>query len=190
MKDLGEASYVLGIEIHRNRAQRVLGLSQKAYIAKILMRYNMDKSRISPAPIQKGDMFNEDQCSKNDFERSKMENVPYASTVGFLMYAQVWIPMRPNLTFATEVFSRYQKNPSWAHWIGVKKSMRYCQGTKDYMLTYRRTNDLVVECYTYADFASDEDDRKSTSGYVYMLAGGAISWKSHKLGVTLHLQCK
>jgi hypothetical protein len=182
MKDLDEASYVLGIEIHQNRAQRVLGLSQKAYIEKMLIRYNMDKCSISPTPIQKGDKFNEDQCPKNDFERSKMENVPYASAVGSLMYAQVCT--RPDLAFATGVFSRYQKNLGWAHWIGVKKSLRYCQGTKDYMLNYRRTNDLAVECYTDADFAGDEDDRKSTSGYVYMLAWGAISWKSHKQGVT------
>jgi hypothetical protein len=56
MKDLGEASYVLGIEIQQNRAQRVLGLSQKPYIEKMLIRYNS----ISPTPIQKGDKFNED----------------------------------------------------------------------------------------------------------------------------------
>jgi hypothetical protein len=53
------------------------------------------------------------------------------------------------------------------------------------MLTYRRTDNLAVECYTDADFAGDEDDRKSTSGYVYMLAGGAVSWRSHKQGVTV-----
>ena len=51
MKDLGDASYVLGIEIHRDRAQRVLGLSQKAYIEKMLNRYNMDKCNTSPVPI-------------------------------------------------------------------------------------------------------------------------------------------
>ena len=53
------------------------------------------------------------------------------------------------------------------------------------MLTYKRSNNLEVECYTDADFAGDEDDRKSTSGYIYTLAGGAISWKSGKQGVTV-----
>jgi hypothetical protein len=105
MKDRNEASYVLGIEIHRNRAQRVLGLSQKAYIDKMLKRYKMDKSNISPAPIQKGAKFNEDQCPKSDFEKSKMENVPYASVVGSLMYAQVCTC--PDLAFATGELSRY-----------------------------------------------------------------------------------
>ncbi|MBS2634144.1 hypothetical protein KFY46_25775, partial [Salmonella enterica subsp. enterica serovar 1,4,[5],12:i:-] len=61
MKDLGEASYVLGIEIHRDRAQGILGLSQKAYIEKMLKRYNMDKSSTSHVSIQKGDKFNKGQ---------------------------------------------------------------------------------------------------------------------------------
>ena len=89
MKDLGDASYVLSIEIHRDRDQRVLGLSQKAYIEKMLKRSNMDKCNTSPVPIQKGDKFNEAQCPKNDLERERMNNVPYASAVGSLMYAQV-----------------------------------------------------------------------------------------------------
>ena len=64
MKDLGDVSYVLGIEIHRDRAQGVLGLSQKAYIKKMLKRYNMDKCNTSPVPIQKGDKFSQAQCPK------------------------------------------------------------------------------------------------------------------------------
>ena len=59
MKDLGEASYVLGIEIHRDRAQGVLGLSQKAYIEKMLKRYNLDKCNTSPVPLQKDDKLTE-----------------------------------------------------------------------------------------------------------------------------------
>ena len=48
------------------------------------------------------------------------------------------------------------------------------------MLTYKRSDNLEVECYTDTDFAGDEDDKKSTSGYIYTLAGGAISWRSGK----------
>jgi hypothetical protein len=57
MKDLGEASYVLGIEIHRDRSKGVLGLSQKSYISRVLERYNMSKCSATPAPIVKGDKF-------------------------------------------------------------------------------------------------------------------------------------
>ena len=62
----------------------------------------------------------------------------------------------------------------------VKKALRYAQGTKGLMLTYRRTDSLEIEGYSDSDFAGDIDDRKSTSGYVFTLAGGAISWKSFK----------
>ena len=57
MKDLGEAFYVLGIEIHRDRTKGVLGLAQKAYILKMLKRFNMDKSKATPVPLAKGDKF-------------------------------------------------------------------------------------------------------------------------------------
>ena len=62
----------------------------------------------------------------------------------------------------------------------VKKALRYAQGTKDYMLIYRRNDSLEIKRYSDADFAGDRDDRKSTSGYIFTLAGGAISWKSSK----------
>ena len=53
MKDLGEASFVLGIEIHRDRRKGVLGLSQKAYLEKVLKKYSMHACKPSPAPIVK-----------------------------------------------------------------------------------------------------------------------------------------
>jgi hypothetical protein len=105
MKDLGEASYVLGIEIHRDRAKGVLGLSQKAYIEKMLKRFNMNKSKATPVPLAKGDKFNEAQCPKNQLESDEMKDIPYASAVGSLMYAQVCT--RPDLAFATGMFGRY-----------------------------------------------------------------------------------
>ena len=65
MKDLGEASFVLGIKIHRDRSKGVLGLSQKAYIEKILKKLCMHKCSPSPAPIVKGDRYGDFQCPRN-----------------------------------------------------------------------------------------------------------------------------
>jgi hypothetical protein len=84
MKDLGEASYVLGIEIHRDRKNGVLGLSQKAYFEKVLLKYNMHKSNATPAPIVKGNSFGQFQCPKNQYEIDQMKAVPYALAVGSL----------------------------------------------------------------------------------------------------------
>ena len=87
MKDMGEASYVIGIKIHRERSRGILGLPQETYINKVLERFNMKNCSPSVAPILKGDRFDLNQCPKNDFEREHMKNIPYASAVGSLMYA-------------------------------------------------------------------------------------------------------
>jgi len=181
MKDMGEAYYVIGIEIFRDRSQGLLGLSQNAYINKVLERFRMDKCSASPVPIQKGDKFSLMQCPKNDLERKQMENIPYASVVGSLMYAQTCT--RPDISFAVGMLGRYQSNPGLEHWKAAKKVLRYLQGTKNHMLTYRKSDHLEVIGYTDSDFAGCVDTRKSTFGYVYLLAGGAISWKSAKQSV-------
>ena len=78
------------------------------------------------------------------------------------------------------MLGRYQSNPRMDHWRAAKKVMRYLKGTKDYMLKYRRTENLEVVGYSDSDFAGCVDSRKSTSGYIFMLAGGAVSWRSAK----------
>ncbi|GJX63505.1 retrovirus-related pol polyprotein from transposon TNT 1-94 [Tanacetum coccineum] len=115
MKNLGEASYVIGIEIHRDRANRRLGLSQKAYIERIL--------------------------------------------------------------------NRFQSNPGLLHWKAAKKVLRYLQRTKEYKLTYTRSDNLEVIGYSDSDFAKCKDTSRSTSGYIFMC--GPICWKSKKQVLTI-----
>ncbi|WKA02171.1 hypothetical protein VitviT2T_020389 [Vitis vinifera] len=182
MKDMGEASYVIGIKIHRDRFKGILGLSQETYINKVLERFRMNNCSPSVSPIVKGDRFNLNQCPKNDLEREQMKNIPYASAVESLMYAQVCT--RPDIAFAVGMLGRYQSNPGIDHWKAAKKVMRYLQGTKDYKLMYRRTSNLEVVGYSDSDFAGCVDSRKSTSGYIFILAGGAISWRSVKQTMT------
>jgi hypothetical protein len=109
MKDLSEVSFVLGIEIHRDRRKEVLGLSQKTYIEKVLKKFSMHACSSSPTPIVKGDRFGEHQCPKNQYEIDRMKVVSYASVVGSLQYAQLCT--RPDLVFVTGLLGRYQKNP-------------------------------------------------------------------------------
>jgi hypothetical protein len=110
-----------------------------------------------------------------------MKAVPYDSAVGSLMYAQVCT--RPDLAFVTVMFGRYQKNPDKPHWDGVKKALRYLQGTKDLMLTYKKSDaPLEIVGYSDSDFAGYLDTEKSTSGYIFTLA--TISWKSSKQTIT------
>jgi hypothetical protein len=105
MKDLGEASFVLGIEIHRDRRKGVLGLSQKAYLEKVLKKFNMHQCKPSPILIVKGDRFGNFQSPRNQYEIDQMKLVPYASVVRSLMYARVCT--HPDIAFATGMFGRF-----------------------------------------------------------------------------------
>ncbi|KAL4388039.1 hypothetical protein GQ457_09G022720 [Hibiscus cannabinus] len=112
-KDMGDTSYVIGIKIYHDRHKGILGLSQETYINKVLERFRMKDCSPSVAPIVKGDKFNLNQCPKNEFEREQMKNIPYASVVGSLMYAQVCT--RPDIAFAVGMLGRYQSNPGIDH---------------------------------------------------------------------------
>ena len=112
-----------------------------------------------------------------------MDKRPYARLVGSLMYAQVCT--RPDMAFSVGVLSRYQSNPGNDHWTAGKKVLRYLQKTKDYMLVYRGMDSkLEVIGYSDSDYKGCVDDLKSTSGYIFILARGAISWKSVKQSLT------
>ncbi|XP_062105110.1 secreted RxLR effector protein 161-like [Humulus lupulus] len=106
-----------------------------------------------------------------------MRKVPYASAVGSLMYAMLCT--RPDICYAVGVVSRYQSNPGPEHWIAVKHILKYLRRTRDYMLVYKG-GVLNPVGYTDSDFQTDVDDRKSTSGMVFTLGGGAVIWRSVK----------
>ncbi|XP_075096199.1 secreted RxLR effector protein 161-like [Nicotiana tabacum] len=110
-----------------------------------------------------------------------MESIPYSSIVGSLMYAQTCT--RSDTSFAIGMLGRYQSNPIIDHWKAANKVLRYLKGTKDYMFMYRRSKHLEVVGYLNLDFAGCIDTRKSTFGYLFQLAEGAISWKSVKQSV-------
>ncbi|XP_047328573.1 secreted RxLR effector protein 161-like [Impatiens glandulifera] len=86
---------------------------------------------------------------------------------------------RPDIAYAVSKLSRYTSNPSNNHWKAIVRLLRYLRNTHDYGLHYTR-HSAVIEGYTDADWISDMKDSKSTSGYVFILGGAAISWKSSK----------
>nr|CAN61880.1 hypothetical protein VITISV_018026 [Vitis vinifera] len=164
--------------IHRDRSRGILGLSQKAYIDKVLSRFGMSNCAPEDTPVAKGDKFSLHQCPKNELEKKDMERFPYASVVGSLVYAQVCT--RPDIAYIVGMLGRYLSNPGMDHWKKAKRVMRYLQRTKDCMLTYRRSSHLEIVGYSDSDFARCLDSRRSTLGYIFMLAGGVVSWKSVK----------
>jgi hypothetical protein len=182
MKDLGEAAYILGIKIYRDRSRRLIGLSQSTYIDKILKRFKMQDSKRGFLPIPHGTFLSKSQSPSTKVELERMNGIPYASAIGSIMYAMLCT--RPDVSYALSMTSRYQQNPGDSHWMAVKNILKYLRRTKEMFLVYGGLEeDLCVKCYSDASFQTDRDDSRSQSGYVFIMNGGAIAWKSSKQNV-------
>ena len=179
MKDMGETAYILGIKIYRDRSRRMIGLSQSTNIDKVLRRFKMENSKRGNLPVGHRITLSKTQCPKTIDEQKRISSIPYASAIGSIMYAMICT--RPDVSYALSMTSRYLSNPGEAHWIAVKTILKYLRRTKDAFLVFGGIEeDLAVKGYTDASFLTDKDDFKSQSGFVFMLNGGAICWKSSK----------
>jgi len=185
MKYLGATNYILGMEIKIDRAKGKLWLNQRKYVETILQRFNMQDSKPVKVPIPIGVKLSAEQCPKTQEEEEDMSHVPYASAVSSLMYVMVCI--RPDIAHAVGVLSGFMSNPGKEHWTTVKRVFRYLHGTSDYGLCYqgrlRLDRVLDIRGFNDADWAGDLDQRRSTSGYVFNLFGGVVSWMCKKQSV-------
>ena len=105
MKELGEAAYILGIKIYRDRSQRLLGLSRSGYIDKVLKRFRMQDSKRGFLPMSHGIKLGKSQCPTTKDERERMDKIPYALAIGSIMYAMLCT--RPDVSYALSMTSRF-----------------------------------------------------------------------------------
>ncbi|GAA0160348.1 hypothetical protein LIER_39023 [Lithospermum erythrorhizon] len=175
MKDLGHTKHILGMEIRRDRAQGRLWLSQKEYMKKVIKRFNMESAKSVSCPLGAQFKLSSKQCPVKTEDNEYMKKVPYASAVGSIMY--VMTCTRPDLRYAIVVLSRFLSNPGNEYWEGIKWILRYLKRTVELCIGYGR-NTATLQAYTDADMAGDIDSKRSTSGYVFVFAGGAVSWQS------------
>jgi len=129
MKNMEEATYVLGIKIDRDKSRWFLGQSQKVYINKVLKRCDMKYCKPGKAPVIKGDVLRKSQ-PKNDVLAEIFKE--YASVLGSIVYAMVFL--KPDIGFIARMLGRYQQNPSWIQWQTVNKVLCYLKRTRDFML--------------------------------------------------------
>ncbi|MCW4346512.1 MAG: reverse transcriptase domain-containing protein [Candidatus Thiodiazotropha endolucinida] len=170
MKDLGKLSYFLGIDFKQENG--LVKMNQKRYLLKILDRFEMVdcKPRSTPSELKI------DCMDSNPVDPRK-----YREVVGSLIYAMTCT--RPDICWVITRLSQYLSKPLQSHWVAIKHVLRYIRGTLDYELCYKKCTDgLALIGYSDADWASSEDDRRSTSGYCFSLTGTGplISWKSRK----------
>ncbi|KAL0455115.1 UNVERIFIED_CONTAM: Retrovirus-related Pol polyprotein from transposon TNT 1-94 [Sesamum latifolium] len=175
MKDMGEASYILGMKIYRDRSRRTLGLTQSSYIEKVLKRFKMAHSKRVLLPMRHGIKLSKKQSPKIDEEFKRMSNIPCASAVGSIQYAIQCT--RPDVAYTLSVTSRYQACAVETHWGAVKSIIKYLKRIKDMFLIYGG-GELILEGYSDTSFQSDDDDAKSQSSFVFKLNGGVVAWKS------------
>ena len=174
MKDLGEAHYILGMQITHKRAEKSIHLHQQHYINTVLERFGMSDCKAVSTPTDTNSKLEATTPS----EATTRE--PFASAVGSIMYAMV--ATRPDIAFAVGAVCAHMQNPSDAHWIAVKRILRYLKGTAHLGLHFNANNNPKVEIHGYcdSDYAGDTTTSKSTSGYVFTCANAAITWKSQK----------
>lgn len=170
MKDLGELTWILGMHITRDRENRTLEIHQSAYIDQMLERFGMADCYTESVPAL-------EPLPRRDATSGGKPDKTYMSLVGALLWSAMI--SRPDVAFAVQVLGRYLQASGPEHMSAAKRRLRYLKGTRDRGIKYGgKGNDLTLVGYSDSDHAGDKDTRKSTTGYVFVLNGGPVSWGS------------
>lgn len=182
MKPFQELRSMLGLRVRRNRSRRELTIDQEAYAKEALKALNMAHCKPVDTPMV------DKKLSKlhgptTEEEMKEMATKPYRDAVGRLMWMSG--QTRPDIAFPVGVLARFMANPGRDHWTNLKRVLRYVCGTTDAKLVYSdnrraKAGVCVLEAFSDADWASDVDGRRSTTGYLVMVNGNLVSWSSKK----------
>ena len=174
MTDLGTCAYYLGMTVTRDRPNRTIRLGQAGYVEKFLKDHGMWECKQAAVPMNPGEKM---LPADDDYQAPATFRLDYQSAVGSLMYAM--LGTRPDIAFPVSVVSRYGSNPDATHWKAVQRICRYLRGTVNQVLVFKGTLQPLTG-YTDADWAGDHHTRRSTSGYIFNVGSGAISWQSKR----------
>lgn len=169
IRDLGAAKQLLGLNIQQD--DKILHVNQCHYIANLLETYNMTDCKPISTPMEFGLKL------KSEPEATKV-NEPYRELIGSLIWLSTCT--RPDIAYATSKLASFCSHPTEAHWKAAKRVLRYLKATQNIGISYSKKSSEMLQGYSDADWAGDIEDRKSTSGFVFMLSGGAICWESRK----------
>lgn len=169
MTDLGKMRYFLGIEVMQFDGG--IFISQRKYVLEVLRRFGMEQSNSVQNPIIPGFKIFKDE---NGIE---VNGSFYKQLVGSLMYLTA---TRPDIMYAVSLISRYMSKPTELHLLAAKRVLRYLQGTTNFGILYKKGGNKELIGFTDSDYAGSVEDRKSTSGYVFILSDAAVAWSSRK----------
>jgi hypothetical protein len=174
--DLGDPTKIVGIEI--TRTENATTITQQKYVESILKRQGMDNANPVSMPMD----LNVSLEPNPDGSQGNWSN-SYARLLGELQFLAN--ATRPDIAYVVNRLAAYTANPSMQHSTALKRLLRYLVGMKAYGITYRKypaTNNVEENLfYRFSDVAyADTDDHKLTSGYIFLMGGGAIMWGSRK----------
>lgn len=171
MKDLGKIKSYIGIDIDYSNDRNILTLNQTKYIESLAAKYNLDNNKLYDTPMETN--LKLEQAKEID------ESIQYRNIIGELLYISTGT--RPDVAYSVNYLSRYQNCYSRTHYKYAMRVLKYLYKTKDLKLTYYGNVDSeILDCMVDSDYAGDNVDRKSTSGFVIRLFGNLIFWKTHK----------
>lgn len=170
MSDLGEIHYVLGMQIERRGNK--LFMHQEKFAKEILDKHGMSDCKPLSTPRDQNEYLTKGETAMNPLQIKE-----YQSLIGQLMY--LMLGTRPDIASAVGQVKQHVTNPDNQHWLAAKRILRYFKGTLRYGICFDGENGyLELTGFVDADWGGDRNDRKSTTGYVFMLAGAPISWVS------------
>jgi hypothetical protein len=178
VKDVGELEYFLGMRVQQDLEKGIIRLTQRPYWEHVLNRFSLENVTPRNTPLPVGLILDNTMSPQTDSERREMLDKPYRSVLGTVMWGQ--LATRPDLAFTVSLLARFQANPGLNHWNALLHVIGYIKNTIDYGLTYSRDHDLSPTAFVDADYGGCKDTRRSTSGYVVMMSGGAVSWSSKR----------
>ncbi len=171
IKDLGKLIHFLGVSVVQNDQGTWMG--QPAYTERLLEKMKMSDCKPVQTPLNSGS-----QLVKTADNEEPLNQHLYQSLIGSLMYLAT--STRPDIAYSVGVLARFSSRPNAAHWTAAKRVLRYLKGTLNLGIVFKK--EMSIDCigYSDADWAGDNGDRKSTSGYLFLIAGGPVSWRSKK----------
>lgn len=176
LKVLGKTRKLLGVEFEEDHDK--LYIHQTDYIAKVYKTYEKYDIPMASLPIAQGVVLSKLQCPTNSEEVAEMAELPYRNIIGCLAY--IADRTRPDISYTVNILSQFQSNPGMPHWKALLKLLGYVNCTRNKKLELSRIDELNINCYSDASFASNRDDRTSMTGIILFMANSPIFWKSNK----------
>lgn len=173
IKDMGKLHHFLGMTVVQDEAQGYVWIGQPAHTENLLKKFGMQDCKPvgTPADIST-------KLVKATEQEKCIDQQLYQSAVGSLMYLSV--STRPDIAYAVGNLARFSSKPTKDHWTALKRVLRYLKGTVKHGILYSQKGSTDSVGFSDADWAGDINDRKSTSGYLFQISGGAVTWKSKK----------